>query len=117
MTFYINEVPSRNESDWHHRCIGLFTNNEFKGEGSCCGWYGAEYYLNTDLLAMGIQLVDGGSPIKFRHPFDGGFRIFENQHYDKIHIGSCMFEEEFEANSVEEAIDIFRRQQWLRVRK
>ena len=112
MTFYINEVPSLKESDWKHRCIGLFTNNEFKGEGYFCGWYGAEYYLDTDLLAFGIQLVDGGSPIKFRCPFDGGFYICENQHYDKIRIGSGMFEKEFEADSVEEAIDIFRRQAW-----
>ena len=115
MTFYINEVPGLKESDWHHRCIGLFTNNEFKGEGSFCGWYGAEYYLNTELLAYGIQLVEGCQPIKFRHPFDGGFYICEKQHYDKIHIGSCMYEHAFEADSVEEAIDIFRSQNWIRV--
>lgn len=111
MTFYINEVCGIKESDWYHRCIGLFTNNKFRGEGNFCGWYGIEYYLDTELLAYGIQLVEGCQPIKFKYPFDGGFCICK-EYYDKIHIGSCMMEKTFEANSVEEAIDIFKRQKW-----
>lgn len=72
MTFYVNEVTLP-ESDWTHRCIGLFDNDEWDGRGSFCGYYGAEYYLNTTLLAYGVQLIEGNKRYNPKDPFDGGF--------------------------------------------
>ena len=111
MTFYINEVHLDGVSDWDHRCIGLFDSNNFDGRGSFCGWYGAEYYLDTTLLAYGVQLVDGGSRYNPYGPFDGG--VYEvNKHFDEVKIGSCMCEIKFEADSVEEAVELFITRRW-----
>ena len=110
MTFYVNEV-NLPESDWNHRCIGLFDNNEWDGRGNFCGYYGAEYYLNTTLLVYGIQLIEGNRIYNPKAPFDGG--IYESgEHFDEILIGSGMWEKKIEANSVEEAIDIFITRSW-----
>jgi hypothetical protein len=111
MKFYINTFNPP-ESDWNHCCVGLFTNNKWDGRGSFCGYYGAEYYLDTDLLAYGIQCRNGGMRIDLKAPFDGGFKVFTPQHFSEICIGSGMWEKSFEANSAEEAIDIFKRQAW-----
>ena len=109
MTFYVNEVRTK-ESDYEHECIGLFDKTNWVGEGSFCGWYGAEFYTNTTLIAYGIQLGHSGvyDP---KRPFNGGFKIV-NEHYDKIEIGSCFWTRTFESDSVEEAIEIFRKQEW-----
>ena len=80
MTFYINEAHIA-ESDWDHECIGLFDKENWTGEGNFCGWYGAEYYRDTTLIAYGIQL--GHTSIyNPKRPFDGGFKIVK-EHYDK----------------------------------
>ena len=109
MTFYINEVYV-DESDWEHECIGLFDNDNSTGEGNFCGWYATEYYQDTTLIAYGIQLGHS-SLYNPKRPFDGGFKIV-NKYYDKIVIGSCIWTKTFEADSVEEAIEIFRKQEW-----
>lgn len=110
MKFYINKV--QHKSDWTKQCIGLFTNNEWDAEGNFCGYYGAEYYLNTMLLAYGVQKRSGGQIVDFKAPFDGGFFENINEHYDKILIGSSMWEKCIEADSVEEALKIFKSQTW-----
>lgn len=112
MTFYVNEVNLNDVSDWTHRVIGLFDRNEWTGRGNFCGWYGAEYYVNTTLLAYGIQLKSGGESYNPKHPFDGGFFENVNSHFDEVWIGSCYWEQRIEANSVEEAIAIFKSQSW-----
>lgn len=53
-TYYINEVKLL-ESSWDCVIIGLFTEENWSGEGSFCGWYSMEYYNNTTLLAIGYQ--------------------------------------------------------------
>ena len=110
MKFYVNQVSQK--GDWNHQYIGLFTNNEWIGEGSFCGWYGTEYYLDTTLLAYGIQLRDGGQVVNFKAPFDGGFFENVNEHHDKILIGSKIWEKVIEADNVEEALKIFKTQSW-----
>lgn len=110
MKFYINSTSEN--GDWNHQCIGLFTNNTWKGEGNFCGYYGVEFYLDTTLLAYGIQNRSGGQPVDFKAPFDGGFFENVNKHYDKIVIGSSLWEKIIDANSTEEAIEIFRTQAW-----
>lgn len=110
MTFYINQV-NLPESDWTHRCIGLFDSNEWDGRGNFCGYYASEYYCNTNLIAYGVQLIDGNRIYNPKNLFDGGFKVV-NRHYDEIMIGSGMWERTFEADTVEEAIEIFRTQSW-----
>lgn len=110
-TFYVNEVRLP-ESDWNHRCIGLFDSKEWDGRGSFCGYYASEYYLNTTLLAYGIQLKEGCKIYNPKAPFDGGFFENVNKRFDEVKIGSEMWEREFEAESVEEAIQIFKSQSW-----
>lgn len=110
MTFYINKVRLP-ESDWHTRCIGLFDSNKWDGRGSFCGYYGSEYYLDTTLLVYGVQLNQGGKPYDPKAPFEGG--IYEAyEHYDEIMIGSGLWEQKIEADSVEEAVDIFITRSW-----
>lgn len=40
------------------RYIGLFKGGKWDGRGNFCGWYGAEYYLNTELIAY--YTAEGG---------------------------------------------------------
>ena len=107
MKFYINEVRGIKDADWDHECIGLF--NNCNGNGDVDGW-GPEYYENVTLIAYGIQLGHSGV-YKSKRPFDGGIKIV-NEHYDKIMIGSSFGTETIEADSVEEALKIFKRQEW-----
>ena len=58
MTFYVNQAQAP-LSDWEHQCIALFDGNKWAGEGNFCGYYAAEYYLDTTILAYGIQLRKG----------------------------------------------------------
>ncbi len=109
MTFYINEVDTE-ESDWEHECIGLFSEANWIGEGNFCGWYGAEFYTNTTLIAYGIQLGHSNM-YNPKRPFNGGFKVV-NKYYDKIMIGSCYWTKQFKADSIEEAIRIFKNQEW-----
>lgn len=110
MKFYINEIEGM--GDWNHQYIGLFTNNDRTAEGSFAGWYGAEYYHNTTILAYGIQLKEGGKCYDPKDPFDGGFCADYNKHCDKVTIGSGYWEKTIEADSIEEAIEIFKNQSW-----
>lgn len=111
MTFYVNQVHLP-ESDWHHQFIGLFDNNEWDGRGSFCGYYGTEFYLNTTLLAYGVQLRHGGQPYDPKAPFDGGFFENINKYFEEVCIGSGMWEIKIEADSIHEAIEIFKSQNW-----
>jgi len=73
--------------------------------------YGAEFYSNTTLIAYGIQKRNGGEPYNAKASFDGGFKVV-NRHYDEIMIGSGLWESEFNADGVNEAIEIFKSQSW-----
>lgn len=110
MKFYVNEIHNIEDSDWDHQCIGLFTSNKWVGEGNFCGWYGIEYYLDTTLIAYGIQLKEGNRGYDPTDPFNE--IKYVNQYYDKIMIRSIIGEESFEANDVEEALKIFSEQKW-----
>ena len=111
MVFYINEVYLP-ESDWNHQCIGLFDSNNWEGSGNFCGWYARECYINTRLLAYGIQLKPGNKLYDPKYPFDGGFCENHNKYYERITIGSCYWERKLEADSIEEAIEMFKNQTW-----
>lgn len=111
MTFYVNEVKLP-QSDWSHQCIGLFDNNEWDGRGNFCGYYASEFYLNTTLLAYGIQLKRGNQCYDPKTPFNGGFYENTNKYFSEVQIGSGLWEEHIEADSVKEAIEIFKAQSW-----
>lgn len=110
MNFYINKVDLPG-SDWNHTYIGLFTKNKWSGEGHFCGWYGGEFYHKTTLLAYGIQEGPTGV-FDAKRPFNGGFHRNVNQYFKKVSIGSKFWEICFEADNVEEALDIFEKQEW-----
>ena len=111
MTFYVNQAEAP-MSDWNRQCIALFDSNKWTGEGNFCGYYAAEYYLDTTILAYGIQLRKGNAVYNPKAPFDGG--VFENvnAHFNKVPIGSALWEVKIEADSVEEAVRIFKSQSW-----
>lgn len=108
--YYVNQVElcapiDGCTSDWTHGYVGLFTNNQWDGRGSFCGYYGAEYYLNTTLLAFFQNSDYGGSRYDSKNKLSEVHRCRE--HFDKIMIGSGMWEEVLFAENDEEAIRKF----------
>ena len=100
--YYVNEVT--NLSSYKESCIGLFTNNSWTGEGNFCGWYGAEYYHNTILLAF--YIIDNPhryEPKGFPHKKEK----LSGEYFDKICIGSGYWERILKAKDEEEAIKKF----------
>lgn len=116
MRFYVNDfsADALAPGDRVPGCsyIGLFDGNKWKGEGSLCGWYGVEFYLDVTLLAYGVQKRGRSKSYDPKAPFDGGFVAGLGSHYDRIVIGSGYYERPFEAASIEEAIEIFKKQAW-----
>lgn len=115
MKFYVNQFygdrlgggPAGFRNIYPNNYIGLFTQCETRGEGSFCGYYGAEYYLNTELLAYyeaeGLiyrpeKRISQVYPCYFRR--------------SKILIGSHMWTQVIEANSIEKALKKFENADW-----
>lgn len=111
MKFYINALNDRSlGSSYSTDIIGLFDSNEWKGSGNECGWYGSEYFLNTNLVAYFVQNNKDGQPYNPKTKYDEFYTI--NKFYEKASIGSMIWTKEIEANSKEEAIEIFKNQKW-----
>jgi len=111
MKYYVNKLNEQSNNG--KNAIGLFKfmhGHKWSGEGNFCGWYGAEFYTNTTLIAYGIQLGHSNM-YNPKRPFNGGFKVV-NKYYDKIMIGSCYWTKQFKADSIEEAIRIFKNQEW-----
>lgn len=89
--------------------IGLFTACEAKGEGNFCGYYGAEYYLNTELLAY--YVAEGGRYQPEKRISEVQSCYFRRQ---KILIGSHMWTLVIEAETLEEALEKFENAEWRR---
>lgn len=94
--------------------IGLFGDRVYEGCGNCCGWYATEFYTNTELYAH--YFADGSglySPKK---------RVSEvTVHnpaikYDKVTIGSGYWERYIAAETLEEAIEKFKKGEWCSIR-
>lgn len=108
MKFYVNMIgypedsldidKTMNNAEYY----GLFDSNDCDGIGNFCGWYSIEYYKNTNLLAY---------MIRYRND-SGKFAMVKeyNRHYDQIAIGSIYLQKVIEADSIEEAIEIFKSQ-------
>ena len=100
--YYINEITTL--SDYDKTYIGLFTDTNWSGEGDFCGWYGAEFYNNTTLLAY--YIIENPHIYKPR----GSKHLDEkicNEYYNKIGIGSGFWTLPLKAISDEEAIQKF----------
>lgn len=113
-TYYVNafygmEALTGLKYEYGNDLIGLFGDRQWDGRGNFCGWYGAEYYLNTELFAYYVAEGANYRPEK---------RISDVTVCDtpikckEIAIGSCYWEYEIEAETVEEAIEKFRNAQW-----
>ena len=114
MKFYVNVFYDKmvRDPEYGQYAVGLFGKHKFEGRGNCCGWYGAEYYLNTILYAHYLN--------KDLHYNNPGGRLSEvvvcnpEIRYTEIHIGSCYWEMVIEADTVEEAIEKFKNGEWKR---
>lgn len=109
MTYYVNKVylsdviPGIDGVSPHKFYVGLFTNNTHQGEGTCCGWYGSEKYIDTTLI--GFYQFDNSSPIDFKKKLSEAVRC--NIHFDEISIGSAIWECILNADSDDEAFEDF----------
>jgi len=104
MKFFVNAFNDNEKgSGYRVHLFGLFDSNKWEAEGSFCGWYGGEYYFNTNLLAYYLGEGKNYDPANPRlSPV-----VITREHYDSIPINSCYTEYEFEADSVKEARKIF----------
>jgi hypothetical protein len=114
-TFYVNAIY-----DWKSQfgpkpkygenLIGLFGEKQWDGRGNFCGWYGVEYYLNTEAFAHYVadcsRLYRPEKRISDVTVCDPPIKCKE------IQIGSCYWEYKIEAETVEEAIEKFKNAQW-----
>jgi hypothetical protein len=87
--------------------IGLFRECKAKGEGNFCGYYGAEYYLDTELIAY--YEAEGGS---YQPEKRIGKTHICGYKFDEFLIGSHMWTQVIEAEDDAEARDKFIRAEW-----
>lgn len=111
-TYYVNEFYDGSVSNGHcGDMIGLFGECVYEGRGYFCGWYAAEYYLDTELHAHYFADRDYGfhSPEK---------RITEvtvhnpSIKYNEVLIGGAYWERYIDAETLEEAIEKFKNGEW-----
>lgn len=79
--------------------FGLFDGGKFEGKGNFCGWYSYECYRDTTLVAL--------KPSKESEEV-----IIVNRHYDEIQIDTCYWTKYIEAETIEEAIEKFKKGEW-----
>lgn len=112
--FYVNAVydkPLTRGIPYGQMVIGLFKQCPTEGRGNFCGYYSSEYYLNTELYAYYVadgriykpearmtELTIPEQPMKYR----------------EVQIGSDMWTMVIEAESVDEAIELFKDAKWRR---
>lgn len=108
--YFINQIELDSVSDWDHRVIGLFTDENWEGRGNFCGWYGSEFYTDTILVAYFVQHVSGNNPFNPKQPYEE-FEVV-NRYFKEVCIGSKYWTRVIEADTVEQAIEIFKNQCW-----
>ena len=79
---------------------GLFKKGYWTGEGNFCGWYGAEYYNDCELIAYAI--------VREREDNKVEELVTTSKHFDKLHIFSGIIEKQFIASNNVEAVEIFK---------
>lgn len=113
MIFYVNSIENNSfEVKYPNKIIGLFGEHGWEGRGNFCGWYGAEYYLNTELYAYYTADCSGLYTPELR--ISDVVVCDPPIHYDEIAIGSGMWDRRIEADDLEEALGMFANAEWTR---
>ena len=86
--------------------IGLFDSNVNDGDGSAMGWYAHEYFLDTHLIACGIQSGIHTS-VETDSPFILVLSREKPKKYKKIEISSIYHTKYILAETDEEAVSAF----------
>lgn len=111
--FYVNQVFDESldcDLPRGRNIIGLFKQCSSKGEGNFCGYYAREYYLDTEMYAYYIA--------NFEMIYQPENRVSElyicnpPKKYEKVPVGSHMWTKVIEADSVEEAMKLFKDANW-----
>ena len=113
--FYVNEVHDRalrNGLPYGQSVIGLFRQCPTEGRGSFCGYYGAEYYLDTELYAY--YVADCSGIYKPEARITDITILKQPIIYREVAIGSHMWTTVVEAKSIDEAIKLFKDAKWRR---
>ena len=85
--------------------IALFEGEpEWKGEGHCMGWYGAEYYLNATMIGYYITEGTGCVNFKGKH-IDGDYEYSHT--YPKVCIGCVLRAKKIKAKDNKQALKKF----------
>lgn len=115
MKFYVNEVCDERLHEglkYGRSVIGLFDQCETDGRGNFCGYYGREYYLDTKLYAY----YEADCKVRYapEKRTSGIVTLSHPIQYEEVAIGSHMWTMVIEAESVDEAIDLFKNAKWRR---
>lgn len=107
--FYVNSLESRSIKHMGQRIIGLFKQCRAEGRGNFCGYYASEYYLNTELYAyyeaeLGVYRPE--ARVSKLTICDPAIK------FDEVQIGSDMWTLVIEAETVDEAIELFANAAW-----
>lgn len=115
MKFYVNEVYDQELHKglkYGRSVIGLFSQSKTDGRGNFCGYYGSEYYINTTLYAYYEADCKGVYAPEKRT--SGVVTLAQPIDYQEIQIGSHMWTNVIEAETIEEAIELFGKAEWRR---
>ena len=113
--FYVNEVHDqtfRNGVPYGQSIIGLFKQCATEGRGSFCGYYGAEFYIDTEMYAYYVASCKGIYRPEAR--ITDVVTLALPKKYSEVAIGSHMWTTVIEAETVEEAIRLFENAEWRR---
>ena len=108
MRFYINEIKTADA--YNDRKIGLFTSNEWSGTGNIFYEHKTDYYRSTTLLAYGLQLGAKNTAYDAHAEFTGGVFTTDPIPNVSIQIVDKRYESSFEADDIQTAIEIFKKQ-------
>lgn len=113
--FYVNEVHDKaltNGLPYGQSIIGLFKQCSTDGRGNFCGYYGSEYYIDTELYAYYVADCKGRYCPEARI---SNITVCDPSiKYREVGIGSHMWTMVIEAETIYGAIDLFANATWHR---
>lgn len=113
--FYVNVVCGETitkQPPYGQMIIGLFKQCKSKGVGNFCGYYANEYYINTEMYAY--YIADCNGVYKPEARISEVTFLEQPIKYNEIQIGSHMWTKVIEAESIEEAVELFAEAKWRR---
>ena len=108
--FYDESIRKELGLPYKQDLIGLFKQCKTEGRGSFCGYYGAEYYLNTELYAY--YVADSKSGYTPEERISDVEICIPTLKYREMLIGSHMWTQVIEAETVSEALEAFKNAKW-----